>query len=332
MKKKTLITIFAVLLLSFTIYAEEDPFEGLDFGTPADNTAATGTASPENVTQSAESSSEDIFSSMDAEISQTGEQMLLPEDTTTASTPQETSQTSEIDFLFSESAAVTPTPAAQTEKAEKQIVKKEQPKKREIKTITSEPLTDFIFTKDGELGMQRKLDDHLKYNVKTSSNSKDFTFVNINDNYADTAWIENGKNDGVGETITFNFKEITFAPVYEKKYKSIEIKEIKILNGFCKDEETWEKYNRIKKFKILHNKQVKYYVNLHDSKNWQIVKLPVPIKIKSGDEIKIVIEDVYPEIRNARITNTAVSEILLIGGPTGPTVENKYIATHLLTE
>jgi len=332
MKKKFLITVFIVLLLSFTIYAEEDPFEGLDFGTPADNTAVTGTAGSENATQSAENSSEDIFSSIDAEISQTGEQILFPEDTTTASTSQNTSQTSEIDFLFSESAAATPTPAARMEKVEKQIVKKEQPKKWDIKTIISEPLTDFIYTKNGELGMQRKLDEHLKYNIKASSNLNGFTPNNINDNYADTAWIENGKNDGIGETLTFDFNEITFAPVYEKKYKSIEIKEIKILNGLCKDEETWEKYNRVKKIKILHNKQVKYHVNLHDSKNWQIVKLPVPIKITPGDEIKIVIEDVYPEIRNARITNTAISEILLIGGPTGPTVENKYIATYLLTE
>jgi hypothetical protein len=73
-------------------------------------------------------------------------------------------------------------------------------------------------------------------------------------------------------------------------------------------------------------------VELHDSKNWQIVKLPVPITIKSGDKIKLEIVDIYPEIRNARVTNTAISEIYLIGGPAGQTVENKYIASHLLAE
>jgi len=82
----------------------------------------------------------------------------------------------------------------------------------------------------------------------------------------------------------------------------------------------------------LLNNQVKYFVNLHDSKNWQIIKLPVPITIKSGDKIKIEIVDVYPEIRNARIANTAISEISLIGGPAGPQVENKYIASHLLVK
>lgn len=333
MKNKLLFAGFIVLLLSFTVYAENDPFADLDFGTSADNTntAVTEIAGNENISQPATGSSDDIFSFIDAEVSQAGEELLFPEETAgLATATSETTQTTEIDLLFTESAA-TP-PAAQTKIPEKQIVKKEPSKKWVIKTIKAEPLTNFIYTKKGDLGMHRKLLDHLKYDIKTSSGFKDFGILNINDNFADTAWVENGKKEGVGETITFSFREITFAPVYEKKYKSIEVKEIKILNGFCKDEELWQKYNRVKKLKVLLNNQVKYYVNLHDSKNWQIVRLPVPITIKSGDTIKMEIIDVYPEIRNARIANTAISEIYLIGGPAGPKAENKYIASHFLIE
>ncbi len=331
MKNIFLTAFFILFLSSLTVYAEEDPFAGLDFGSSADNTVQDTTVVSENVSKPADSSAEDIFSSMDTEISQEGEQVLFPEETTGLSTgTSETAKTSEIDFLFSESAA--PTPVSQPATPEKQIAKKAFSTQWVIKTIKSEPLTNFIYTKDGNLGEHRKLTDHLKYDVKTSSGMERFGPANIKDNYADTAWVENGKKEGVGETITFNFHEITFAPVYEKKYKSIEVKEIKILNGFCKDEETWHKYNRIKKFKVLLNNKVKYYVDLHDSKNWQIVKLPVPITIKSGDKISLEIVDIYPEIRNARIANTAISEIYLIGGPAGPKTENKYIASHFLAE
>lgn len=335
MKNKILVSFIMVLLLFFTVYAEEDPFADLNFGTSADNadTSVIETTGTENISQSQADSSDDIFSSLDTEVSQTGEQVLFPEETTGGTTgTSETAQTAEIDQLFFESTAATPLPVTQTEKVEKQIVKRDVKKKWSVKTIKSEPRTNFIYTKQGNLGMHRKLMDHLKYDVKTSSYLKDFSFTNMMDNYSSTAWVNGGENEGIGETISFNFSEITFAPVYEKKYKSIEIREMRILNGFCKDEEFWEKYNRVKQFKVLLNNNTKYYVNLHDSKNWQIVKLPVPITIKSGDIIKLEIVDIYPEIRNARITNTAISEIYLIGGPVGPVIENKYIAENLLAE
>lgn len=342
MKKKLFMLISIVLLLTFLIYAEDDPFAGIDFGASSDNSTNNTNITSENISKQADSSTDDLFSLVEKESSSEGDQVLLPEETNSLSTSStDTAKTSEIDFLFTKSEEstnnVTPvaipaeTPVPQKEQ-EKQIVKQMPLKKWIIKTIKSEPLTDFIYTKDGNLGLHRKLVDYLKYDIKTTSEQKGFESSNINDNYANTAWIENGKNEGIGETITFNFREITFAPVYEKKFRSIEIKEIRILNGFCKDENTWEKYNRVKRFKILLNDTVKYYVDLHDSKNWQIVKLPVPITIKSGDKIKLEIVDIYPEIRNARVTNTAISEIYLIGGPAGQQVENKYIASHFLTE
>jgi|DewCreStandDraft_4_1066084.scaffolds.fasta_scaffold11865_2 hypothetical protein len=325
MIKKLLIIFLFSYLLFVNIFAEEDPFAGLDFGDTT--TSQTETVVSDNASQTTTTSAEeDIFTSMEADVSPTGEQVLLPEETSATAT---TTKTDEFESLFSQTEEKTQTTTAQAQ-PEKQAVKKEPVKKWEIKTIKSEPLTDFIYTKNGELGMFRNIKDHLIYDIKTTSNLSGI--INISDNRVDTAWIENGKKEGIGEEITFNFHEITFAPVYEKKYRAIEVKEIKILNGFCKDEETWQKYNRAKKIKILLNNQVKYFVNLHDSKNWQIIKLPVPITIKSGDKIKIEIVDVYPEIRNARIANTAISEISLIGGPAGPQVENKYIASHLLVK
>lgn len=334
MKNKLLFAGFIILLLFFIVHAEDDPFADLNFETSADNTntAVNENSGYEKISQSVTEPSEDISPFMDTDISKAEEELLFSEETAAgfANSTSEKTQTTEIDLLLSESAATTL--VAQTKIPEKQIVKKEPSKKWIIKTIKAEPLTDFIYTKKGNLGMHRKLLDHLKYDIKTSSEFKNFGVLNINDNFADTAWVENGKKEGLDETITFSFREITFAPVYEKKYKSIEVKEIRILNGFCKDEELWQKYNRVKKLKILLNKQVKYYVNLHDSKNWQIIRFPAPITIKSGDIIKMEIVDVYPEIRNARIANTAISEIYLIGGPAGPKVENKYIASHLLTK
>jgi len=359
MKNKLIIAAFIILLLSFTIYAEEDPFAGLDFGSSAENTntAVSESTSPVNtISSETAGTSDDIFAAMDAEVSQGGEQVLFPEDTGTAPAASENAGTSDIESLFSEATGTAPVASGETgasdieslfsettgitptttqvqpEKTGQQVAKKETMKKWVVKTINAIPSTGFIYTKDGHLGMHRNLNDHLVYRIKTSSKTSDFGSLNINDSYADTAWVENGKKEGIGENITFSFEEITFAPVYEKKYRAIEVKEIKILNGFCKDEDTWQKYNRIKKCKILLNNQVKYYVNLHDSKNWQKIGLPVPIKIKSGDKIKLEIEDIYPEIRNARVTNTAVSEILLVGGPVGQKVENKYIASQLLAE
>ncbi len=379
MKIKLFVGAFIVLFLSFIIYAEEDPFAGLDFGSSTENTdmAVSETATPlDTVSSGTVESSDDIFASIDAEVSQTGEDVLFPEDsgtvseaskgtgssdidalfsdtTGTASVTSESTGTPDIDALFSETTGTVSstsettsasdieslftettatTTQAQPEKTGEQVVKKETQKKWVVKTIKAVPATGFIYTKDGKIAMKRNLNDHLIYKIKASSEAVNFDSRNINDSFADTAWVENGKKEGIGENITFNFQEITFAPVYEKKYRSIEVREIKILNGFCKDENTWDKYNRVKKFKILLNNQVRYYITLHDSKNWQTIKLPVPITIKSGDKIKLEIVDVYPEIRNARITNTAVSEILLIGGPAGPKIENKYVASQFLTE
>ncbi|MCX8093386.1 MAG: hypothetical protein N3E50_04390 [Candidatus Goldbacteria bacterium] len=359
--RNRLLSFFLILfLLSFMAFAEEDPFAELDFGFANENmnTAATSSVNDVNTGQTETSSSDDILALIESESKQQSEQMLFPEesstlydstsdidtllsktgsstsDTTSVLESSKTSTTSDIDSLFAET-GISTTETAQTIQSEKDTQpaeKKQDAKKWIVRNLTSLPETGFIYTKDGKLGMFRNLKDHLVYNINTSSSKKDFDARNIKDNCANTAWIDNGKNEGIGENITFTFEEITFAPVYEKKYRAIEVNEIKILNGFCKDEDTWQKYNRVKKLKLLLNNQLKYHINLRDSKNWQSIKLPVPITIKSGDKIKLEIVDIYPEIRNARITNTAISEIYLIGGPAGPQVENKYIASHLLAE
>ena len=187
-------------------------------------------------------------------------------------------------------------------------------KKPRPKTILASTLTNKVFTFDGEVRWFRNLSEYLSWDTSATSVNNDYKAEYIGDDMVSTAWISGDKNDGTGETITMYFDELNFAPVYEAGKRKIKVNSLRILNGYVDSEEKFEQYNRMKKIKIMKNGKTILYANMHDSLNWQTVKLPYPVTIRPYDKLQVKILEIFPEVRNARNTSLAVTEIALIGG------------------
>lgn len=201
---------------------------------------------------------------------------------------------------------------------------------RRIRTMTSVPKTNDIYTRTSYIGGYRFLHDFMDWGLAASSRlSEENDVSKLDDNIIDTAWIEGKKDGGSKQTITFRFGERYFIGLYEKKYRMAEISAIKVLNGYAKDEDTWEKYYRVKKMKITKNNKTACYIMLHDTRNWQTITLKNPIVIKPGDVIRAQIMEVFPETRRNNDTYAAITEFTFIGGPYGPKVAPKYIEAGL---
>jgi hypothetical protein len=142
-------------------------------------------------------------------------------------------------------------------------------------------------------------------NIKVSSylasqGSPSYKADNLADDDPTTAWAE-GKNDyGIGEFIEF----MAFP------YSSWSI-----LNGYQKDNITWENYSRVKKLRIFIEGKPAFEVVLEDKMGVQTFDLPKnlkidPDKISTGTKIKMVILEVY---QGKKLKAAAISEIFFAG-------------------
>jgi len=133
-----------------------------------------------------------------------------------------------------------------------------------------------------------------------SQGHQNYKADNLADDDPTTAWIE-GKNEyGTGEFVEF------MAFPYSRW---------NILNGYQKDNITWENYSRVKKLRIFIEGKPAFEVVLEDKMGIQTFELPKnfkidPDKISTGTKIKMVILEVY---EGKKFKDVAISEIFFAG-------------------
>jgi len=131
------------------------------------------------------------------------------------------------------------------------------------------------------------------------------------DRNLDTAWCEGATGDGIGQSLTFELKDVIVSGVG-------------IINGYVKNEETFQSNNRIKKIKLI-------MVQKNGENKEEIVDLPrrdvhrlnreavapfIDWVLDNGDpyettkSITLVIQEVYP---GSRYRDTCISEVYLLG-------------------
>ena len=134
-----------------------------------------------------------------------------------------------------------------------------------------------------------------------------YDVLNIDDFRIDTAWIEGVEGYGIGESITFKFPKEAFD---EAKIKDkINFNGFILVNGYCKNKQTWQDNSRVKRVLIAHNGRPLFEAKFHNSMNIQRVYID-NIYLKSGDTVRVTILEVY---RGDKYKDTAISELV----PTG---------------
>lgn len=112
------------------------------------------------------------------------------------------------------------------------------------------------------------------------------------DKKLETAWVEGIPGDGIGEWIDFLF------------YPKQEIKAISIINGYVKNELTYQANNRLKRVKISFDDGVSFETELKDGQmQAQMIELPEP---KNVEQFRITILEVY---NGTKYKDTCISEV-----------------------
>ena len=114
---------------------------------------------------------------------------------------------------------------------------------------------------------------------------------NLIDSDTGTAWVEGVEGQGIGEFVTFTFKE-----------KGL-ISEISIYNGYQKTEDIYNKNSRPKDITINFGDGSVTKVTLLDSRGEQVITLEHPVVAKSAT---VTVDSVYEGYKYA---DTAISEI-----------------------
>ena len=148
--------------------------------------------------------------------------------------------------------------------------------------------------------------------LKSNSATINYLPKNAHDLSFKTAWVEGVKGQGIGEYITYHFRQT--AP---------RITKIIIANGYVKSHKTWLENSRVKKLKLYIDNKPFAILNLEDSRREQIFEFePIgrkrPIengKWKELDKLpkwtlKFEILEVYP---GEKYEETAISEIYFDG-------------------
>lgn len=151
------------------------------------------------------------------------------------------------------------------------------------------------------MGWQTKASSHLK-----PQGQNKYDVRNIDDFTVTTAWVEGVKGYGIGETITLKFSKENFKKANLPK---INFNGFFVINGYCKDKNTWKENSRVQKIRIAHNDQPLCEAVLHDSMNVQIIDLPI-VWLRPGDTIKVTILEVY---LGDKYQDTAISELVPLG-------------------
>ena len=156
--------------------------------------------------------------------------------------------------------------------------------------------------------------DSISASSYLKSNSKTINYLpeNIHDFSFETAWVEGVKGYGIGEYLTYYFKQT--AP---------RITHIIIANGYVKSEKAYRENSRVKKLKMYIDNKPFAILNLEDSRREQIFKFePIgkerPAQNANWDELdkmpkwtlKFEILEIY---KGDKYDDVAISEIYFDG-------------------
>jgi hypothetical protein len=135
----------------------------------------------------------------------------------------------------------------------------------------------------------------------SSSLGENYKSDNIHDLNFQYAWVEGAKGNGIGESVTYYFKN-----------KAPRLHTIIVYNGYLKTDETWQNNGRVKKLKLLVNNIPYAILNLADSKAEQKFKVPLLGHRKDGKDLilKFQIMEVYP---GKKYEDVAITEIYFDG-------------------
>lgn len=153
-----------------------------------------------------------------------------------------------------------------------------------------------------------------------SLGNKSFSIKNISDYDLNTAWVEGGKEYGIGEYFEFIF-DFPINTEYAGAYQFQGI--CNIFNGYCKTVDLWNANSRVKMLKVYYNNIPICFVLLKDTWHFQTFDIGKYFKnrrqnkylnaiyeIKKGDILKFKIVDVY---KGNKYKEVAISEFLCEG-------------------
>ena len=115
-------------------------------------------------------------------------------------------------------------------------------------------------------------------------NGKSYIVQNLFDKNIGTAWSEGIKGFGINQYIELKF------PYYKiQTYQSVELSGLQIINGYCKNMETFIQNSSVKNLNIYHKgKIIKMATLTNRFSEKQIISIQPSIKLSAGDDIKIV--------------------------------------------
>jgi hypothetical protein len=128
----------------------------------------------------------------------------------------------------------------------------------------------------------------------------------MTDGLARTAWIEGRDDYGEGEFVTFTFN-------FTRRHQDFPESDsmmwygFYVMNGYCKNENTWNANSRVKTLKLYYNAEPIYIIEFHDVMFLQWVAVPGLDWVRHNDSIRIEILDVYP---GTKFFDTAISEFM----------------------
>lgn len=182
----------------------------------------------------------------------------------------------------------------------------------EIKTFNtkvydSDEIEDFYGSLHGGCSLACAFGWHFE----SSSNlppqgKKSYEPKNLSDGDLATAWVEGKSTYGVGEIITVHFHTTP-------DVRNVPLKGIDFVNGYSKNLKTWKLNSRIKKLKVFHNNNLKYFFELVDSMKPQgiyFIEAEKHILLSHGDVLRFQIMEVY---KGDKYKDTALTELNLHG-------------------
>ena len=137
-------------------------------------------------------------------------------------------------------------------------------------------------------------------NVYASSHliqkSMNYKVENVIDDNPSTAWIEGVSDDGIGQFIQFSSNN------------TFRVDKIDIIHGFCKNQKTYMKNNRVKKVIIEFSDKSQQVYELEDN---NMEYQTIDIGGINTNSVKVIIQEVYT---NGRVyKDTCISEISVYG-------------------
>jgi hypothetical protein len=135
----------------------------------------------------------------------------------------------------------------------------------------------------------------------------DNTYIpaNLADCDFETAWVEGVDGYGIGEEIIINFQ-------MDENIHDMNFDGIDIINGYTKTPATWINNTRVKTFRVWHNSEPVFCIELLDTDRPQTVSFIQghTIYLDPGDIVYLEIIDIYP---GDKYEDTAITEINLYG-------------------